>query len=307
MVHTMNENHQDHPVSPKKLAANQKNAMRSTGPRTAEGKQRSSQNPFQHGFFSNRLFSTRELIARDWEGYKQILAAYRGQYLPVGNLENFYIEQIAGHSLRLARLLEYEQKVLAYGTPFEFRSMDRIVRYESNISRLLEKAINQLERLQAKRKAESSQSEDSNLEAADALSNDEATDEPPEAPQELIVEEPQDVTTPSSVTDASPATAQQHVETGAKQGSVPVNVEQPNKTPKTPEGSAPASGSIFTKTIEKVTGLPPSEEHKSSLGSHDNHETDSIGSNKWIESREDEEMIERYKRGDDTDELYYLS
>jgi hypothetical protein len=305
MVHTMNENHQDHPVSPKKLAANRKNAMRSTGPRTAKGKQRSSQNPFQHGFFSNRLFSTRELIARDWEGYKQILAAYRGQYSPVGNLENYYIEQIAGYSLRLARLLEYEQKVLAYGTPFEFRSMDRIVRYESNISRLLEKAINQLERLQAARQAESSQFDSSNPEADDAPSNtDDTPEEQPDAPEELTPEVTQEVSTSSSAPNASPTTAQKHVESGAKQGSVPVNGEQSNKTPETPAGSAPASVSTLAKIIEKVAGLTPAEEHKSSLGSHDNHETDSIGSDKWVESREDEEMIERYKRGDDIDELY---
>ena len=300
----MKDEQQKKPVSPEKLAANRNNSKRSPGPQTPEGKQRSSQNAYKHGFYATRLFPTNELFARDGADFNSILAAYRSHYAPVGDLENYYVEQIAVHSLRLARLLGQEQKVLAVGAPFEFRSMDRIVRYESNVSRLKERAIHELERLQAARKAESSQFEDSNSEADDALSNDETTDEPSEVPQELIVEEPPDVSTPSSAPDASPTTAPQLVETGAKQGSAPVNGEQPNKTPKTPEGSAPASGSIFTKTIEKVTGLPPSEEHKSSLGSHDNHETDSIGSNKWIESREDEEMIERYKRGDDTDELY---
>ena len=197
-------------------------------------------------------------------------------------MENYYVEQIAVHSLRLARLLGNEQKVLAVGAPFEFRSMDKIVRYESNVSRLKERAIHELERLQAARKAESSQFEDSNSEADDALSNDEATDEPSEVPQEPVSEEPPDLSTPRSVPDASPATAQQHVETGAKQGSVPVNGEQPNKTPKTPEGSAPASGSILTKAIEKVAGLPPAEKHERNLESPEDRETDSIGSNKWI-------------------------
>ena len=295
----MKDKQQDKPVSPEKLAANRKNAMRSTGPQTTKGKQRASQNAYKHGFYAKRLFPTNELIARDGADFNSILAAYRSHYAPVGDLENYHVEQIAVHSLRLARLLGDEQKVLAVGAPFEFRSMDRIVRYESNVSRLKERAINELERLQAARKAESSQFEDSNLEADDALSNDEATNEPSEVPQEPVSEEPPDVTTPSSVPDASPATAQQNVAPGAKQGSVPVNGQQPNKTPETPEGSAPTSGSILTKAIEKVAGLPPAEEHKSSLGSHNNHETDSIGSNKWIESREDEEMIERYKRGDE--------
>ena len=273
----MKDKQQKKPVSPEKLAANRKNAMRSTGPRTAQGKQRASQNRYVHGFYAKFLFPTPELIARDGEEYKRILAAYRDHYAPIGGLENECVERIAVHSLRLARVLGHEQKILGFGTPFEFRSMDKIVRYESNVSRLKERAIHELERLQAARKAESSQFEDSNSEADDALSNDEATDEPSEVPQEPISEEPPDVSTPRSVPDASPATAQQHVETDAKQGSVPVNGQQPNKTPETPEGSAPAGGSILTKAIEKVAGLPPAEQHKSSLGSQDNHETDSIG------------------------------
>ena len=270
MVHTMNENHQDHPVSPKKLAANRKNAMRSTGPQTAEGKQRSSQNAYKHGFYSDRLFPTEELIARDWEGYKRVLAAYRSQYAPVGALENECVERIAAYSLRLARLLGHEQKVLDCGKPFEFRSMDRIVRYESNISRLLEKAINQLERLQATRKAESSQSEDSNLEAADALSNDEATYEPSEAPRELITEEPPDLGTSGNVPDGSQTTAPQLIETGAKQESSSVNGEQPNKPAETPAGSASASVSTLANIIEKVAGLAPADERKCTLGSGEN-------------------------------------
>ncbi|MGC2476308.1 MAG: hypothetical protein WA485_18365, partial [Candidatus Sulfotelmatobacter sp.] len=104
----MNENHQDHPVSPKKLAANRKNAMRSTGPRTTKGKQRSSQNSYQHGFYSLRQFPNKELIARDWKGYTQILAAYRDHYAPVGGVENECVERIAVHSLRLARVLGHE-------------------------------------------------------------------------------------------------------------------------------------------------------------------------------------------------------
>jgi hypothetical protein len=292
MVHTMNENHQDHPVSQKKLAANLKNAMRSPGPQTPEGKQRSSQNAYKHGFYSDRLFPTEELIARDLEGYTHVLAAYRSQYAPIGDLENHYVERIAAYSLRLARLLRHEQKILALGTPFEYRSMDRIVRYESNISRLLDKAISQLERLQAARKAESSHFEDSNLEADEALSNiDEAT------------EEPQDVTTPSSVPDASPATAQQNVAPGAKQGSVPVNGQQPNKTPETPEGSAPASGSILTKAIEKVAGLPPAEKHKRNLESPEDCGTFTKSSGRFPVKPGDEKTVESVLFGDDIDDF----
>jgi hypothetical protein len=291
MVHTMNENHQDHPVSPKKLAANQKNSMRSTGPRTTKGKQQSSQNPFKHGFYCDRAFPTQELIDRDGEGYLRILAAYRSQYAPVGDLENYYVEQIAVLSLRLARILEHEQKVLHYGSPFEFPSMDRIVRYESNLSRLRDKTVDRLERVQAARKAEASQFEP-NLEADEASSNtDEAT------------EEPRDVSTPSSVPAVPPAAAPQLINTGAKQGSVPVNGEQSNKTPQTPAGSAPASGSILAKIIEKVAGVPPAEEQQRNLESPEDCGTFTKNSGRLTEKPADDKTIESVLFGDDIDDF----
>ena len=117
------------------------------------------------------------------------------------------------------------------------------------------------------RKAESSQFEDSNLEADDALSNDEATNEPSEAPQELITEEPPDVSTPSSVPDGSQATAPKLIETGAKQESSSVKGEQSNKPAETPAGSASASVSTLANIIEKVAGLAPADERKCTLGS----------------------------------------
>src|SRR5215471_2159019 len=41
-------------TSPRKVAANRNNAMKSTGPRTAEGKQRSCQNALRTGVYARR-------------------------------------------------------------------------------------------------------------------------------------------------------------------------------------------------------------------------------------------------------------
>ena len=131
----MKDKHQKKPVSPEKLAASRNNPKRSPGPTSEAGKRRSSQNAYKHGFYATRLFPTNELLARDGADYNSILAAYRSHYAPVGDLENYHVEKIAVHSLRLARLLGHEQQVLGWEAPFESRSMDRIVRYESNVSR----------------------------------------------------------------------------------------------------------------------------------------------------------------------------
>ena len=88
-----------------------------------------------------RLFPNNVQIAKDGDDYNRIYAGYRDHYAPIGFLENLYVERIAAESLRLSRLFGHEQKVLGWGAPFEARSMGMIVRYESTITRHLDKAI----------------------------------------------------------------------------------------------------------------------------------------------------------------------
>ncbi len=282
----MKDNQQEKPASPQKLAANRKNAKRSTGPQTPKGKQRASQNSYKHGFYSMRLFPNNELLARDGADYNRIFAAYWNHYSPVGDIEKLYVERIAVQSLRLARLFGHEQKVFAWRQPFEARSVDKIVRYESNVSRQLEKTIHELERLQKEREAESNQFETSNLEADDALSDtDEGVEERSEAPEELIPEEPQDVSTSNKVPDASLTTAQPHVETSAKQGSAPTDVEPSNRPAETAAGNPPppencvpnADAQTLARAIEQAMDHAPAEEHKSGLGSGENYQTGPTG------------------------------
>jgi len=272
----MKDDQQKKPVSPQKLAANRENGLRSKGPKTPEGKQRASQNSYKHGFFALRLFPNNELLARDGADYNRILASLRNHYLPQGDLEDLCVEKIATHSLRLARLLGHEQGVFAWRAPFEARSIDKIIRYESNVSRQLDKATQQLERLQAARKAESDQIENSGLESDDAISSpDDATDERSETPEELIPEEPQDFSTSSKVPDASSTTPPPPVETDVLQSSAPMDVEPSNKptetgasSPPQPETCVPHAGAeTLAQALERALDVPPANRDKSGLGS----------------------------------------
>jgi hypothetical protein len=306
-----NEEHKKQ-VSPKKLAANRQNAKRSPGPQTAKGKQRAAENSYKHGFYATRLFPNQEVLARDWADYKRILDGYWNHYMPVGDVEKLYVEKIAAESLRLTRLFGYEQAVFAWRAPFEARSVGNIVRYESNISRQLEKTIDRLERLQKARKEASNQSEFSDLESEDAISNpDEVTDEPSAPPEELIPEEPQDVSTSSKVPDASLTTPQPHVETSVKQGSAPTEMEPSSKPTETAasnppqlENSVPGAGAqSLTKAVEQTMDPTSAEQHKGSLGSGEYHGIGRYFPRHLAESEEDEEMIERIKRGEDLNQI----
>jgi hypothetical protein len=300
----MKDKAQENAVSPQKVAANRRNAKQSTGPRTPQGKQRASQNSYKHGFFGLRLFPNSTVISQDGADYDAILAAYWHQYSPVGDLEKMRVEQIAAQSLRLARVLGHEQKVFAWAHPFETRSVDKIVRYESSVSRQLEKAILQLERLQEKRKAESSQFEPSDLESDDATNNtDEAPGEPSEAPEELIPEEPPCVTTSIHLPDSSPRTVQPQSEASVTVGSAPVDEDPAKKsvqgaggTPPPAENGGPKAGTETpAMAIEQATDLTPAERHNGAGESGENCETDRIGSSCWIETAQDAELIERIK------------
>ena len=299
----MKDKQQEKPVSPQKLAANRTNAQRSTGPRTSAGKQRSSQNSYKHGFYSLRLFPNNELFAQDGADYNRISAAYWNHYAPVGDLEKYCVETIAVESLRLARLFGHEQKVLAWRAPFEQRSIDRIVRYESKVSRQREKAIEQLERLQEARQAESNQFEPSDLESDDVISNpDEATEKASEAPEDLIPEPPQHISTST--------TAPQHFETSVKQGVAHTDGEPANKPAETAASNPPPENCVtnagvqtMTKAVERAMDPAPAEEHKSSLGSGGNHKTGPTSWARFIETKEDAEFVQWVKDGKDQDLL----
>jgi len=141
------------PVSPQKLEANRQNAQKSTGPRTDAGKANSAVNSYRHGFFAKRLFLSIEQWAKDKADYETVAKGVIGHYQPQGFMENFWVEKIATEALRFARVVQHEQKVFEWTAPFENRSPNSIVRYQAAINRQMFQAIQELERLQANRKA----------------------------------------------------------------------------------------------------------------------------------------------------------
>ena len=158
----MGNKNQNKSISEEKRAANRAKAQRSTGPVSEEGKKKSAQNAWRHGFFAKRLFPTGEQEQTEESAeYELILNGVHDHYRPVGFMEHFWAGKIAAEMLRTLRVVGYEGDVLGsplhFGTPFDSSSVDRVLRHQASTSRQLAHAIEQLERLQERRKAGANQ------------------------------------------------------------------------------------------------------------------------------------------------------
>ena len=81
------------------IQANRENAKKSTGPKTAEGKARVSQNARKHGFRSR----TGQLLPGEEARYKQILQEMTEMCKPTGKVETALVASMARARLALER------------------------------------------------------------------------------------------------------------------------------------------------------------------------------------------------------------
>ena len=122
--------------------ANQENAQHSTGPRTTEGKQRSSQNAIKHG-----LCALDPLIpGEDPEAFQQHFCEIELDLQPATAIESNLVEQIADVSWRLKRLSRIEAAVI---TAFYDATAEQSLNQGNDTDQLLGKALAHHDRLDA--------------------------------------------------------------------------------------------------------------------------------------------------------------
>ena len=90
------------------IHANRKNAMKSTGPRTAEGKTAASRNAIKHGFFA-RDAVVRDEDQADFDLYREQMLAEMG---PMGVMESTLAERIVALAWRLRRAERMQDQAL---------------------------------------------------------------------------------------------------------------------------------------------------------------------------------------------------
>jgi hypothetical protein len=95
-------------VSRKQIRANRRNALRSTGPRTPEGKRAVRWNALKHGLLAREVVLPVGEGNEDAEEFQNLLAELRDDLEPAGVLEEILVEKIAVCYWRLRRVLRAE-------------------------------------------------------------------------------------------------------------------------------------------------------------------------------------------------------
>jgi len=148
-------------TSTKQITANQKNALKSTGPKTEEGKSAIVLNAMKHGLLSKEVL----LPDEDEKTLVEFGKRLRSQLQPIGELETFLEDRIITSAWRLRRILALEidifekNKINHYGKEqstgriFQYNSKTfaQLNRYETCIEKSLYKALHELQRLQVTR------------------------------------------------------------------------------------------------------------------------------------------------------------
>jgi hypothetical protein len=165
-------------TSAKKAQANRHNALKSTGPKTPEGKASVRHNALKHGLLAQEVLLPEE----DEEALRELDERLRAELRPEGEMEDLLVEQIVATQWRLRRMRRVEAGVFDWESSSAARSaanslsplpegtlmvglsfirdantanaFSKLSRYETAIERSLYKALHELQRLQAARRAE---------------------------------------------------------------------------------------------------------------------------------------------------------
>jgi hypothetical protein len=130
------------PVSERKILANRKNALHSTGPRTERGKRAVSRNAITHGILAREVVITAGDGEESQEEFDALAQELLEHYEPVGPMERKFVERIAVCWWRLGRAIRAENGQLR--KRLDTLSMDRTLRHEDQVNLALQFSIGEM-------------------------------------------------------------------------------------------------------------------------------------------------------------------
>ncbi len=97
-------------TSDKKAAANRRNALKSTGPKTPEGKNLVRLNAVRHGLRAEEIL----IAGEEQDSLEELGERLRAELQPVGELENLLVDRIVAAYWRLRRAGRVESGIFAW-------------------------------------------------------------------------------------------------------------------------------------------------------------------------------------------------
>jgi len=133
----------------KQIEANRRNAQKSTGPRTLEGKAAVRLNALRHGMRARTVV----LPGEDRQEFNQLCDVLEAEWQPRTATELFYLEQMAVSQWKLTRMEVGEADVYheVEGATTQVPLLDRLWRAQYRMERSFARAQRELERIQASR------------------------------------------------------------------------------------------------------------------------------------------------------------
>ena len=97
-------------TSDKKAKSNRQNALKSTGPKTPEGKDAVRLNALKHGLLTREVL----LPSEDEDALRELDEGLRDELRPAGRLENLLVDRVVEAVWRLRRLGQVEAGIFAW-------------------------------------------------------------------------------------------------------------------------------------------------------------------------------------------------
>ena len=131
------------------IEASRRNGAKSKGPKTEEGKKRSSKNNLRHGLRATLENTIREA---DRQHYAEFRQQYLDEYRPVGPTENTLVDCMIYAAWQIYRCRDLElHEPIDLGILGSNGKSERLARYRASHERALYKAITQLRIVQTER------------------------------------------------------------------------------------------------------------------------------------------------------------
>jgi hypothetical protein len=124
-------------ASEKQFRANRRNALRSTGPRTASGKAVSRLNALKHGVLAEDIV----LPSEDAEVFASLKSGVYDELQPIGEVENLLVDIVVGNAWRLRRIVRVEKGIFirkVYGqiaADARHQASQHVTEFDSSLAR----------------------------------------------------------------------------------------------------------------------------------------------------------------------------